>query len=129
MGLSRADGLRWRARLLPPAPSARQDPSSSPSRPRQSTRRDPSWLLGSPSDLPRRNRLAEVADGCCLTSIHRGMSRLTFARSLVPKFTALRRDLDRSLHYYNVERAHTGLRTHGRTPAAIVYGARKCAHD
>jgi transposase InsO family protein len=51
--------------------------------------------------------------------------RPTFARSLVPKFTALRRDLDRYLHYYNEERAHTGLRTAGRTPAAIVYGARK----
>jgi len=51
--------------------------------------------------------------------------RPTFARSLVPKFTALRRDLDSYLHYYNRERAHTRFRSHGRTPAAIVYGARK----
>jgi transposase InsO family protein len=51
--------------------------------------------------------------------------RPTFARSLVPKFTALRRDLDAYLHYYNLERAHTGQHNHGRTPAAIVYGARK----
>ena len=51
--------------------------------------------------------------------------RPTFARSLVPKFTALRRDLDRYLVYYNFERAHTGHRTQGQVPAAIVYGARK----
>ena len=51
--------------------------------------------------------------------------RPTFARSLVPKLTALRRDLDAYLHYYNFERAHTGFRSRGRTPAAIVYGARK----
>jgi len=51
--------------------------------------------------------------------------RPTFARSLVPKFTGLRRDLDAYLRYYNFERGHTGLRNRGRTPAAIVYGARK----
>lgn len=51
--------------------------------------------------------------------------RPTFARSLVPKFTALRRDLDAYLRYYNFERAHTGFRNRGQTPAAIVYGARK----
>lgn len=51
--------------------------------------------------------------------------RPTFARSLVPKFTALRRDLERYLVYYNFERGHTGQRTRGQVPAAIVYGARK----
>jgi len=51
--------------------------------------------------------------------------RPTFARSLVPKFTALRQDLERYLVYYNFERGHTGQRTHGQVPAAIVYGARK----
>ncbi len=51
--------------------------------------------------------------------------RPTFARSLVPKFTALRGDLDRRLVYYNFERGHTGLRTRGQVPAAIVYGATK----
>ena len=51
--------------------------------------------------------------------------RPTFARSLVPKYTALRRDLERYLVYYNFERAHTGLRTRGQVPAVIVYGARK----
>jgi transposase InsO family protein len=51
--------------------------------------------------------------------------RPSFARSLVPKITALRRDLDEYLHYYNTDRAHTGRLTHGRVPADIVYGARK----
>ena len=51
--------------------------------------------------------------------------RPTFARSLVPKFTALRRDLKAYLGYYNHERAHTGRHNQGRTPAQIVYGSRK----
>jgi transposase InsO family protein len=51
--------------------------------------------------------------------------RPTFARSLVPKFTALARDLRAYLGYYNHERAHTGRHTQGRTPAQIVYGSRK----
>ena len=49
----------------------------------------------------------------------------SFARSLIPKLTALRRDLDEYLHYYNTDRAHTGRHTRGRVPADIVYGARK----
>jgi hypothetical protein len=48
-----------------------------------------------------------------------------FARSLIPKITALRQDLDDYLRYYNTDRAHTGRLTHGRIPADIVYGARK----
>ena len=51
--------------------------------------------------------------------------RPAFARSLVPKFTALARDLRAYLGYYNHERAHTGRHTQGRTPAQIVYGSRK----
>jgi len=51
--------------------------------------------------------------------------RPSFARSLVPKITALRRDLDEYLTYYNTDRAHTGRHTRGRLPAEIVYGARK----
>jgi transposase InsO family protein len=51
--------------------------------------------------------------------------RPSFARSLVPKLTALRRDLDEYLHYYNTDRAHTGRHTNGRVPHQIVYGARK----
>jgi transposase InsO family protein len=51
--------------------------------------------------------------------------RPTFARSLVPRYTALRRDLADYLGYYNYERAHTGRRSGGRTPAEMVHGARK----
>jgi transposase InsO family protein len=51
--------------------------------------------------------------------------RPSFARSLVPKMTALQRDLDEYLEHYNHDRAHTGRLTHGRIPAEIVYGARK----
>ncbi len=51
--------------------------------------------------------------------------RPTFAKSLVPKFTALARDLVQYLGFYNHERAHTGRRSDGKTPAEQVYGARK----
>ena len=51
--------------------------------------------------------------------------RPAFARSLVPKSTALARDLDEYLHDYNTDRAHTGRLTQGRVPADIVLGARK----
>ena len=51
--------------------------------------------------------------------------RPSFARSLVPKLTALRRELDEYLHNYNTDRAHTGRHNQGRAPAEIVYGARK----
>jgi transposase InsO family protein len=51
--------------------------------------------------------------------------RPAFARSLVPKMTALQRDLDEYLTDYNFDRAHTGRLTRGRIPADIVFGARK----
>ncbi|MFQ5528707.1 MAG: DDE-type integrase/transposase/recombinase [Thermoanaerobaculia bacterium] len=51
--------------------------------------------------------------------------RPSFARSLVPKLTALERDLKRYLAEYNFDRAHTGRLTQGRVPGEIVYGARK----
>ena len=53
--------------------------------------------------------------------------RPAFARSLVPKKTALEADLRDYLHTYNTDRAHTGRHTQGRVPADIVYGARKTA--
>jgi transposase InsO family protein len=53
--------------------------------------------------------------------------RPAFSRSLAPKITALRRDLDEYLRYYNNDRAHTGRLTRGRVPADIVLGARKMA--
>jgi predicted RNA-binding Zn-ribbon protein involved in translation (DUF1610 family) len=51
--------------------------------------------------------------------------RPAFARSLVPKITALAQDLDAYLIEYNYDRAHTGRVTQGRVPADIVDGARK----
>ena len=51
--------------------------------------------------------------------------RPAFARYLYPAFTALRRDLDTYLHYYNTDRVHHGRLTRGRIPADIVDGARK----
>ena len=53
--------------------------------------------------------------------------RPAFSRSLAPKITALKRDLDEYLDYYNTDRAHTGRLTKGRVPADIVFGARKMA--
>jgi transposase InsO family protein len=51
--------------------------------------------------------------------------RPAFARSLAPRSTALERDLDEYLNYFNFDRAHTGRLTKGRVPADIVSGARK----
>ena len=51
--------------------------------------------------------------------------RPAFARSLVPKLTALERDPEQYLDYYDFDRAHTGRLTQGRVPAEIVYGANK----
>ena len=51
--------------------------------------------------------------------------RPSFARSLVPSFFGLREDLERYVRYFNFERAHLGRHTMGRTPAELVYGARK----
>jgi len=39
-----------------------------------------------------------------------------FARYLTPKYTGLRRDLERELAIYNSDRSHQGRRTQGRTP-------------
>jgi transposase InsO family protein len=51
--------------------------------------------------------------------------RPSFARSLVPRLTALARDLVRYLDYDNFDRAHTGRLTKGKVPGEIVYRARK----
>jgi transposase InsO family protein len=51
--------------------------------------------------------------------------RPSFARSLVPKVTALDRDLEEYLDYFNFDRTHNGRLTKGRIPADIVFGARK----
>ena len=51
--------------------------------------------------------------------------RPSFARSLAPKSTALAKDLEEYLRYFNFDRAHTGRLTKGRVPGDIVFGARK----
>ena len=51
--------------------------------------------------------------------------RPAFARSLAPRSTALERDLNEYLHYFNYDRAHTGRLTKGRVPGDIVLGPRK----
>jgi len=52
-------------------------------------------------------------------------SRPTFARALVPKYTTLRRDLERYIAYFNLDRAHLGRYTKDRAPGEVVYGSRK----
>jgi len=51
--------------------------------------------------------------------------RPAFARYLYPRYTGLRRELERYLADYNFDRVHHGRLTNGRIPADIVYGARK----
>lgn len=51
--------------------------------------------------------------------------RPSFARSLAPKITALEKDLEEYLDYFNFDRAHNGRLTRGRVPGDIVFGARK----
>jgi transposase InsO family protein len=51
--------------------------------------------------------------------------RPAFARHLYPRYSALSRELDRYLGYYNFDRVHHGRLTRGRIPADIIYGARK----
>lgn len=51
--------------------------------------------------------------------------RPAFARYLYPRFTGLRRELERYLAFYNYDRVHHGRLTRGRIPADIVYGAHK----
>jgi hypothetical protein len=51
--------------------------------------------------------------------------RPAFARYIYPRYTALRRELDTYLAFYNFDRVHHGRLTRGRIPADIVYGARK----
>lgn len=51
--------------------------------------------------------------------------RPAFARFLYPRYTGLKRELDRYLAEYNFDRVHHGRLTRGRIPADIVYGARK----
>jgi len=87
---------------------------------------------GTVTDLGARQRFIKAgrpnSNGCAervQLTILEECWRPAFSRSLAPKITALRRDLDEYLNYYNTDRAHTGRLTQGRVPADIVYGARK----
>ncbi len=51
--------------------------------------------------------------------------RPAFARFHFPGYTGLHRHLDSYITYYNNHRAHTARTTPGRTPAEVIYGARK----
>jgi len=51
--------------------------------------------------------------------------RPAFARYLYPRYTGLKRELERYLADYNYDRVHHGRLTNGRIPADIVYRARK----
>jgi transposase InsO family protein len=51
--------------------------------------------------------------------------RPAFARYLYPRYTGLKRELERYLADYNYDRVHHGRLTNGRIPADVVYGARK----
>jgi transposase InsO family protein len=51
--------------------------------------------------------------------------RPAFARYLHPRYTSLRRELDRYPDYYDHDRVHHGRLTRGRIPADIASGARK----
>jgi hypothetical protein len=62
--------------------------------------------------MVRRARSDESEEGKALAA--------AFARSLIPKYTGLRLDLDRYLNYYNTDRAHTGRWTKGRTPEEVI---------
>src|SRR5438034_3603639 len=42
-----------------------------------------------------------------------------------PRYTSLKRELDRDLAYYDFDRLHHGRLTRGRIPADIVYAANK----
>jgi transposase InsO family protein len=55
--------------------------------------------------------------------------RPTFARSMVPRYTALRRDLDDYLGYYNFERAHTDRRTPAAHQLSSSMVPGRCARD
>ena len=70
---------------------------------------------------PQSNGCVEGVQGIILNECWRP----SFARSLVPKYTALRRDLEDYLDLFNYERVHDGRYTQGRTPSELVYGARK----
>lgn len=72
------------------------------------------------SGRPQTNGCVERLQGTILEECWKP----AFARYLVPRYTGLRRDLERYLSYYNGDRAHTGRWTRGRTPAQVIGAAK-----
>jgi transposase InsO family protein len=69
-----------------------------------------------PAGRPQSNGCVERVQGTILEECW----KQAFARNLTPRYTGLREDLARYLRYYNTDRAHTGRRTQGRTPDAVL---------
>lgn len=69
-----------------------------------------------PAGRPQSNGCVERVQGTILEECWKP----AFARNLTPRYTGLREDLARYLRYYNTDRAHTGRRTQGRTPDAVL---------
>lgn len=73
---------------------------------------------------PQTNGCVERVQGTVLEECWKP----SFARYLVPKVTGLARDLKEYLRYYNFDRAHTGRKTCGRTPAQVIGKAKIWDH-
>lgn len=67
-------------------------------------------------DRPQSNGCVERVHGTILEECWKP----AFVRALIPKQSGLRMDLERYVHYYNTDRAHTGRRTRGRTPEQVI---------
>jgi transposase InsO family protein len=70
---------------------------------------------------PQTNRNVEALHKTILDECWRP----AFARYIYPRYSALTRELDTYLSFYNNDRVHHGRLTRGRIPADIVYRARK----
>ncbi len=69
---------------------------------------------------PQTNGCVERVQGTILDECWKP----AFARYVVPKVGGLARELERYLDYYNTDRAHTGRWNQGRTPDAVIGGAK-----
>ena len=80
-----------------------------------------------------RIRAGRPQSNGCVERVHQTILedcyRPTFARALIPRFTALRADLVQYLRYYNHDRAHTGRRIQGRTPRPRPWSCQSVAPE
>jgi hypothetical protein len=84
-----------------------------------STRRCGASRLATSSSGQAVRRPTDAWKGCSAPSLEECW-KPAFARYLIPKYTGLRLDLERYLHYYNSDRVHTGRLTRGRTPEDVI---------